>query len=91
MKIAGAKGIEEPDHYLIQRVRDGLAKDPSVAELDLHVRLLGKRLFVSGNVSTAERRAAVSTALEHLAPGYEVHNETVVPTRAEVDQTEELS
>jgi hypothetical protein len=91
MNVARAKGAGEPDHYLIQRVRDGLAKDPSVAELDLHVRLLGKRLIVSGNVSTAERRAAVATAAERLAPGYEVHNDTVIPTRVEVDQNEELS
>lgn len=91
MNLARAKDEQEPDQYLIQRVRDGLAKDPSVAELDLHVRLLGTRLFVSGNVSTAERRDAVATVAERLAPGYEIHNETAVPTRVEVDQTEELS
>ena len=91
MNVARAKGAEEPDQYLIQRVRDGLAKDPSVAELDLHIRLLGRRLVVSGNVSTAERRAAVATVAERLAPGYEVHNDTVIPTRVEVDQNEVLS
>jgi hypothetical protein len=91
MNGARAKDAEEPDDYLIQRLRDGLAKDPSVAELDLHVRRLGRRLFVSGNVATAERRAAVVTVAERLAPGYEVHNETVVPSRVEVDQKEELS
>ena len=84
-------GTEEPDPYLIPRVREGLAKDPSVAELDLHVKVMGLRLFVTGNVATPERRAAVADVVGRLAPGYEVHNETVVPSRVEGDQKEDLS
>jgi len=90
MNASTGRPGEEPDHYLIQRVRDGLAKDPSVAELDLHVRLLGRRLFVTGNVSTAERQAAVALVAERLAPGYEILNETAVPSRTEGETREAL-
>jgi hypothetical protein len=99
--VAGKIGTAAFDVWLFARYRQG-GGDSGFVDWETSAgltswdgapapALLGKRLFVSGNVATAERRAAVVTVAERLAPGYEVHNETVVPSRVEVDQKEELS
>ena len=77
--------------YLLAHLGDDLANDPRVNELGLHVACRGERLFVTGAVSTEERRQAVTEVLRELAPGYEVHNETAVPPMGRPDDGEELS
>jgi hypothetical protein len=45
-----------------------LAEDPRTAELGIHVRLAGDRVFVSGEVACADRRARVVEVVHELAP-----------------------
>jgi osmotically-inducible protein OsmY len=80
----------EPPHYLIQRVREALAHDPRVGELELRVKMVGPKVFVTGSVPTNERRRAVAEIVHEVLPDAEVHNETTVTTLAEADE-EELS
>ena len=81
---------KDPPHYLIQRVREALAHDPRVGELELRVKMVGAKVFVTGSVQTNERRRAVSDIVREVLPDAEVHNETTVTTLGEADQ-EELS
>jgi osmotically-inducible protein OsmY len=76
----------EPPYYLIQRVREALAHDPRVGELELRVKMVGPKVFVSGTVPTEERRRAVAEIVREVLPDAEVHNETTVTTLADVDQ-----
>lgn len=69
---------DEPPQYLVQRVRDALARDSRVAELDVRVRVLGRRVYLQGSVTTTTRRDAASTVVRELLPEHEVYNELTV-------------
>lgn len=64
--------------YIGEHVRDELLRDPRVGELDVHVAIEGNVVFVTGNVSTADRRAALDDVLAELLPDFQICNETTV-------------
>jgi hypothetical protein len=68
----------EPAPYLIEHIREELQKNPDVGEIDIHVSVDGRRVVVTGNVSTQQRHDSITAALGDMLPEYEVHNETVV-------------
>lgn len=68
----------EPDDYRLQRLREALAKDPRVGELELEVRSAGGKVFVSGLVATDERRRAIDEVAREVVPDLRVVNETAV-------------
>jgi hypothetical protein len=68
----------EPTAYVIARVRDALAHDPRVAALDVSVRIVGLDVFISGAVTTEERREVCAVVVGELLPGHVVHNQLVV-------------
>lgn len=76
--------------YVGERLRDALVHDPRVGELDLQVRIAGERVFVTGTVTTDERRAAVSSIVGELVPELELCNEVTVSTGGP-DDTERLT
>jgi len=82
------RGAEDPPHYLIQRVREALAHDPRVGELELRVKMVGEKVFVTGSVPTDQRRRAISDVVREVLPDVEVHNEATVTTLADADQEE---
>jgi osmotically-inducible protein OsmY len=68
----------EPEDYAIQRLRDALATDQRVGEMGVQVRMVAGKVFLTGQVATAERRQAVGTVAAEVLPDYEIHNETDV-------------
>jgi len=82
---------EEPPHYLVQRVREALAHDERVNELELQVRVQGRRVFLGGQVPTKERHDAVEQVVHDLLPECEVINETTVQDYGEPKEVEKLS
>lgn len=68
----------EPVVYQAEHVREHLLGDPLIGELDLHVAIDGRRVVVTGHVSTRERHDAITVALAHLLPDHDVRNETTV-------------
>ena len=76
----------EPGPYLVEHIREHLLRDPRVGELDIHVSVEGSLVFVTGHVSTEDRREAVSLALAEYLPGYEVRNETTVSVYPEAPE-----
>ena len=80
---------DEPRHYLVQRIREALAHDPRVAELELEVTVRGSRVVVAGSVPTEERCRAVTDVVHAAAPDHEVQNETrVAVLGTEIDEEE---
>jgi osmotically-inducible protein OsmY len=81
----------EPKQYVIERVRDALAHDTRVAERDVHVRVLGPRLYLQGSVTTPERRDAATTVAREVAADYQVVNELSVVGYTEPADEEHLA
>ena len=92
MSDAPARPVdEEPDHYLIERIRGALANDDRVSELELQVTIAGGgKVFVSGSVATKERQRAVADVVRELLPDREVHNQTTVVSMKRETEVEEL-
>ncbi len=81
----------EPPQYVAEHVRGALRNDPRVGELDVQVRITGSRVFVNGNVTTAERQRAITEIVEELLPDIEVCNETSIQTAPETEGPERLA
>ncbi len=82
---------EEAREHVIARVRDALAADPDIGELELHIGLVGDDLTVTGNVGTPARRDAISRILHDLLPNHRLDNRTTVPPLSEPKDAERLS
>jgi osmotically-inducible protein OsmY len=78
------------DHYLVEHVREALAGDERLGELELQVTVAGERIVVSGTVQTKERRQAVSEVVAGLLPDRTVVNQTTVLAPPAGAQTETL-
>jgi osmotically-inducible protein OsmY len=81
---------DEPDQYLIERVREALAEDPRVGELYVQVSVAAGKVFLSGTVATEERKAAMSELVRELLPDHEVHNLATVSSLTEPLETEQI-
>jgi osmotically-inducible protein OsmY len=82
---------DEPKGYLVQHIKEALAHDPQVNELEIEVKIRANRVFLRGTVPTEERREAVAAIARDVAQGHEIHNETVVATLSETPGVERLS
>ncbi|HEX6488899.1 MAG TPA: nucleotidyl transferase AbiEii/AbiGii toxin family protein [Candidatus Dormibacteraeota bacterium] len=63
-----------PRHDLVARVREAVASDPRASELDIHVTVAGRKIFLTGTVITPERRDAVGQVAKEALPDHEVEN-----------------
>ena len=82
---------DEPKSYLVAHVREALARDGRVNELNVDVTVAGRRVFLTGEVSTEQRKRAVTDVVRELLPEYEIRNETSVAPIGEPGEPEELS
>ncbi len=82
---------DDPKHYLVAHVREALAQDPRVNDLNIQVNVAGKKLFLTGNVPTDERCKTIATVVRELLPDYEVHNEITIQSLEAADSVEQLS
>jgi hypothetical protein len=64
--------------YFLAWVHECLARDERVGELDLTLDLRAGRLYITGNVSSVERREALSACVHELARDLEISNDTTV-------------
>ena len=84
----GAHGQE--DQYVVAKALETLTQDPRLAETALHVSVTGNKLFVTGDVATAERRDAITTVLQEQFPELEIANATSVYDMVETTEEERL-
>lgn len=82
---------DEPKHYLVQRIREALAHDSRVSELEIDVRIRGNKVFLKGTVPTPERRDAIKEIARGVLPDHIINNETVVAAMPEEPDVERLS
>jgi len=80
---------EQPTQYLVAQLREALAHDHRVAALDIHVRIVGTDVFLTGAVSTPPRRDAVEAVIRDVAPHLVLHNQLdVLPAGAPTGREE---
>lgn len=77
---------EPPDDYLAARIEEAIAADPRVSELHVRVGLRGDRVYLTGTVTTEQRRHLVSEIARDLASGREICNETTVVEAGEAGE-----
>ena len=82
---------DEPKQYLIAHIREALAKDGRVNELDIDVAVAGGRIFLTGEVATAKRRDAITEVLRERFPECELVNEVNVASIGPAGEAETLS
>lgn len=80
-----------PKSYLIANIREALAQDPRVSDLNITVSVTGDRIFLSGIVATQERHDAISNVMSESFPGLDCYNETKVGIYPETHEVERLS
>ena len=69
--------------YRVEHLLQLLAKDPRTNLLDVQVRIVGQRVFITGSVESAVIRAAAEQVVrEALPPEMEVVNNIWVQTYA---------
>lgn len=73
----------EAPQYVVAHLRDRLAGEPSLAVLDVQVKVVSTKVFLHGEVSTPERRDRVGEVAREVCPEYDIHNELVVTRWAE--------
>lgn len=78
------------DQYVVGKALEALAADERVGEIALHVSVTDGKLFVTGDVATLERRAAVTEVLKEKFPNLEVTNALSVYDMAETTEEERL-
>ncbi|HZA60536.1 MAG TPA: BON domain-containing protein [Actinomycetota bacterium] len=88
-KLPEADRVAAPE-YVVARIREILAKDPRVGEIELSIDLAETHVVVTGNVETDQQRDAISTILHELLPDRDVENHTVLTSRRETDHVERV-
>jgi osmotically-inducible protein OsmY len=80
------------DRYLVAKIREALAHDSRVNELELEVTIAaGRQVFITGTVPTRERHEAVTDVVREMVPDYRVHNQTSVGNLAGPPEVEEIA
>ena len=80
--------VDEPPQYVAEHVRDWLAVDDRLAALDVGVRIVGHKVFLTGTVATEARRALVTEVVSAHLREHEIHNELAVAECSEASAAE---
>jgi osmotically-inducible protein OsmY len=85
-----SNGAHEPPHYQVQRVREALAHDPRVGELELDVSIRAGKVLVAGTVPSREVQEGITEVVGEVLPDLEVHNQTRVAHYGTPEEEEQL-
>jgi osmotically-inducible protein OsmY len=77
--------------YAGEQLKAALASDPRVGELGIDVQCSEGRIYLTGVVTTEERRQAVQEVASEIAPGAEVVNDVTVAAHDSSPHVERLA
>jgi osmotically-inducible protein OsmY len=77
--------------YSGEQLKAALAADPRVGELGIDVQCSEGRLYVTGIVTTDERRQAVDQVVREIAPDAEIYNDLTVVAQDAAPHVERLT
>jgi osmotically-inducible protein OsmY len=81
----------EPPEYLSGHIHQSLIEDARVGEQGISVTVTPGNVFLTGVVTTAERREAITVVARELAPEHRIHNQVSVAAFQEPTEAEALS
>jgi len=87
---ADVPDADVPDAYVEAHIQDALAQDERVGELGVEVTLTPGGVFLTGEVASPERQAAIAEVVGEVVPDREVHNQTEVMEYPEPDGAEQM-
>lgn len=88
---SGRTGAQpEPPHYQVQRLREALAHDRRVGELEVNVKIRAGKVLITGTVPSGDVQRAISGVAAEVLPDLEIHNHTAVASYPESDEVERL-
>jgi osmotically-inducible protein OsmY len=76
--------------YLVEHIRDALARDERVGELGVEVTLTPAGVFLTGEVASPQRQEAIAEVVQEVAPDQDIHNQTAVMRYPEPGEAEQL-
>ncbi len=88
--MGGTNSTSEPPHYQVQRIREALAHDPRVGELELEVSIRAGKVLVAGAVPSPEVQQGITEVVKEVLPHLEVHNQTSVAHYGTPEEEERL-
>ncbi|HVD01861.1 MAG TPA: BON domain-containing protein [Candidatus Dormibacteraeota bacterium] len=83
--------MHRDEAHLIAHLRERLAEDPRVNELNIDGSFEARALVLRGRASTAERRGAVEDVAAELLPNTEIVNQVTVVRLAEGGRAETVA
>ena len=75
--------MSEEREHVAARLREALATDPRVGEIELELEVGRFEVVVRGTVPTEERRRAVAEVLSDAAPDLALRNEVQIASHRE--------
>jgi hypothetical protein len=75
--------MSEEREHVAARLREALATDPRVGEIELELEVGPSDVRVRGTVPTEERRRAVAEVLGEVAPDLRLRNEVTIASHRE--------
>jgi osmotically-inducible protein OsmY len=85
-----AAGDDEPPHYKVQRLREALAHDRRVGELEINVKIRAGKVLITGTVPSPEVQRAITEVAGEVLPDLEIHNHTTAASYPEGEEVERL-
>lgn len=82
--------IPNEPQYQAARVHRALAEDPRCAELGIQVTVRAGNVFLCGEVTSDDQRAAVERVTRDAVPGLAVHNDVRITAAGLPTSREEL-
>lgn len=81
---------DSADDYLVEQIRDALANDARIGELEINVAVSQGRVLLTGVVHTPERQSAIDEVVSGLGLGLVIQNETTLVPVSDVSEVEKL-
>jgi osmotically-inducible protein OsmY len=82
---------EVAPEYLAERVHRAITTDARSTEQGIDVRVVGDEVYLSGAVTSAERRDAVAEVASEAADGRRIHNGVEVTEPVDRHTTERIT
>jgi hypothetical protein len=81
--------VSEEREHVAARLRESLAMDPRVGEIELELEVGPSEVVVRGTVPTEERRRAIGEVLAEAAPDLALRNEVQIASHREPREEDE--
>jgi len=82
---------EEQRGYVVAHLHERLTEDPRANEQGVHVEITGDKVFLTGCVTTPDRRDQVAEIVREMLPHAEIHNGTTVCGWDDAPDVEDLT